>query len=101
MTTDIKINLDSKHLPQTAAAWQAWKIIIALFTCSFASVVGVLGLIALVAVFTSPMRESEAYKMRREYRDRCLSEFLIANNGMRGDTGFVVCKAKAQLQYPD
>jgi hypothetical protein len=100
MTSDIKINLDSKHLPQAAAAWQAWKIILTVFACGFAGVVGGMLLLSVMWVFTSPMRETPTDKLRKASKEQCLAEFLIANDGMRGDTGFAVCDAKSKLQYP-
>jgi hypothetical protein len=100
MASDIKINLDSKHLPQTAAAWQAWKIILATFACGVVGVVGSLLLVAVFWVFTAPMRETQTDKLRKAAKEQCMAQFLIENNGMRADTGFSICTAKSKLQYP-
>jgi hypothetical protein len=100
MTNEIKINLDSKHLPQTAAAWQAWKIIVSVFACGFVGTAGGLLLLAIAWVFTSPMRETDTDKLRRAAREQCVARFTIENNAMRPDTGFTLCEAQARLQYP-
>ncbi len=100
MATDIKINLDSKHLPQTAAAWQAWKIIVATAACGFMGVFGLLVLASLGWHATADSRKTPQDRMRDQAFERCLAQFTLDNNGMRGDTGFAVCKAEAKLQYP-
>jgi hypothetical protein len=38
MANDIKINLNTAHLPLVAAAWQSWKIIATVFVCGFIGV---------------------------------------------------------------
>lgn len=100
MANDIKINLDSKHLPQTAAAWQAWKIIAVVVASGFLGVLGALVLVTFGWHATAESRKTPQDKMRDQAFEMCLSQFMVDNNGMRGDTGFAVCKSQAKLQYP-
>jgi hypothetical protein len=100
MATDIKINLDSKHLPYTAAAWQSWKIIGVTFVCGFVGVFGILVLSVLAWHATADSRKTPQDRLRDQFFDRCMAQFTIENDGMRGDTGFAVCKSQSKLQYP-
>jgi len=101
MASDIKINLDSKHLPQTAAAWQAWKIILALFACGFFTVAGGLLFFVAFSIVKNAFTLTEAEQRQKVFREQCLAEYALANNGLGQDKGWVLCRAQSKLAHPD
>ena len=94
MANDIKINLDTKHLPLTAAAWQSWKIIGIVFASAFITVGAGLVLVTAAALL------SQTDKDRIGFQRKCQAEFALQNNGMRGDVGMTLCQAQAEIAFP-
>ena len=96
MASDIKINLNSVHIPLTALAWQSWKVLVVLILSMFFTV-GAAGLVLLVAYNS---RQTENDKLRENYYKQCYAQFALATQGMSPDTGFQMCRAQARLEYP-
>jgi hypothetical protein len=100
MNTDIKLNLDSKHLPLTAAAWQSWKIVGVVFICGFVTVTAAVVGFTAVALVKNGLPKTDSDRTRISYQRQCQAQFALANNGYRADVGLNVCKAQAELMYP-
>lgn len=100
MNTDIKINLDSKHLPLTAAAWQSWKIIGVVFVAGFITVTSVVAAYTVVSLIRNSLPKSDSDRTRISYQRQCQAQFALENNGYRADVGLNLCRAKAELMYP-
>ena len=95
MASDIKVNVNTAHLPLTALAWQSWKLLLLVILSSFVCV-GIGGLALLVFVNT---RQTPNDKLRESYYNQCYARFALENDGMRPDTGFQLCHAEARLRY--
>ena len=100
MANDIKINLDSKHAPMTAAAWQSWKIITVVFICGFVGITASGLVLGVLALLSNGVPKTEADRSRLEYQRQCQAQWAIDNDGRRADTGMYVCRAEAELAYP-
>lgn len=100
MNTDIKINLDSKHLPITAAAWQSWKIIGVVFVAGFITVVSATAAFTAVALLNNSLPKTDQDRTRVSYQRQCQAQFALDNQGARADVGLNLCQAQAELMYP-
>jgi hypothetical protein len=100
MNTDIKINLDSKHLPVTAAAWQSWKIIGVVFVAGFITVTSGVAAYTAVALLNNGLPKTAEDRTRISYQRQCQAQFALANKGYRDDVGLNLCRAQAELMYP-
>lgn len=100
MTTDIKINLDSKHIPMTAAAWQSWKIIAVVFICGFVGITVSTAAVTFVSLLNNSLPKTDTDRARIAFQRQCQAQFALDNDGMRGDTGLLLCQAKAEAAYP-
>lgn len=100
MTTDIKINLDSKHIPMTAAAWQSWKIIAVVFVCGFVGFGVSVAAVTAVSLLNNSLPKTDTDRSRIAFQRQCQAQFALDNDGMRGDTGLLLCQAKAEAEYP-
>ena len=100
MATDIKINLDTKHLPIAAAAWQSWKIIAVVFVCGFVGFGVTVAAGTAVALLNNSLPKTETDRARIAYQRQCQAQFALDNNGMRADTGLLLCQAQAEQAYP-
>lgn len=97
MTSNIKVNVNTAHLPLTALAWQSWKLLVVLVLSSFA-VVGVTGL-GLIVFINSVQTPND--KLRESYYKQCYAQFTMTNRGFDPDTGFQLCRSQARLTYPE
>jgi hypothetical protein len=100
MANNIKINLDSKHLPLAAAAWQSWKIVAVVFVCGFIGVGVTLSAVTAVALLHNSLPKTDTDRARLAYQRQCQAQFALDNDGMRGDTGLLLCQAQAEQAYP-
>jgi len=100
MANDIKINLDTKHLALTAAAWQSWKIIAIVFVSAFVTFGTGLALITAVSLLSNSLPKTQTDKDRIGFQRKCQAEFALQNNGMRGDVGTTLCRAQAEIAFP-
>ena len=100
MANNIKINLDTKHLPLTAAAWQSWKIIGIVFASAFITVGAGLVLVTAASLLSNSLPKTQADKDRIGFQRKCQAEFALQNNGMRGDVGMTLCQAQAEIAFP-
>ncbi len=100
MNTDIKIKLDSKHLPVTAAAWQSWKIIGVVFVAGFITVVSAAAAYTAVSLLNNSLPKTEEDRTRISYQRQCQAQFALENQGYRADVGLNLCKAQAEMMYP-
>ena len=100
MNTDIKINLDSKHLPLTAAAWQSWKIIGVVFVAGFITVTATVAVYTAVTLVKGSLPKTDQDRTRISFQRQCQAQFALENQGYRADVGLNLCKAKAELMYP-
>lgn len=100
MANDIKINLNTAHLPLVAAAWQSWKIIATIFVCGFIGVGTSLAAITAVSLLNNSLPKNDTDRARLAYQRQCQAQFALDNDGMRGDTGLLLCQAKAEQEYP-
>lgn len=100
MNTDIKINLDSKHLPLTAAAWQSWKIIGVVFVAGFITVTATVAAYTAVTLVKGSLPKTDQDRTRISFQRQCQAQFALENQGYRADVGLNLCKAKAELMYP-
>lgn len=100
MATDIKINLDTKHIPLTAAAWQSWKIIAVVFVCGFVGVGVTVAANTAVSLLNNSLPKTNTDRARIAYQRQCQAQFALDNDGMRGDTGLLLCQAQAEQAYP-
>lgn len=97
MTSNIKVNVNTAHLPLTALAWQSWKLLVVLTLGTFASV-GAIGLFIIVMVNSV---QTPNDKLRESHYKQCYAQFTMINRGFDPDTGFQLCRAQARLTYPE
>lgn len=100
MANNIKINLDSKHLPMAAAAWQSWKIIAVVFVAGFIGVGVTVSAVTAVALLNNSLPKTDEDRARIAYQRQCQAQWALDNDGMRADTGLLICQARAEQAYP-
>lgn len=100
MANDIKINLNTAHLPLVAAAWQSWKIIAIVFVCGFIGVGTSVAAFTAFSLLNNSLPKTEIDRARIVYQRQCQAQFALDNDGMRADTGLLLCQAQAEQTYP-
>jgi len=100
MANNIKINLNTAHLPLVAAAWQSWKIVAVVFVCGFIGIGTSLAAFTAVSLLNNSLPKTDTDRSRIAYQCQCRAQFALENDGMRGDTGLLLCQAKAEQAYP-
>ena len=71
-----------------------------MFVCGFVGFGVSVAAVTAVSLLNNSLPKTDTDRARIAFQRQCQAQFALDNDGMRGDTGLLLCQAKAEAAYP-